>query len=84
MTHLVLLQNGHPGTLGHHVLSHVDPAYKRETELVSKLILLMIVRETVRSKQNVHLIHAHKRVSHLIPFKYKSLSYYVWFVRQDK
>ena len=65
MTYIVLLQNGHPGTLGHHVLSHVDPAYKRGTELVSKLILLMIVRETVRNKQNVHLMHAHKRVSHL-------------------
>ena len=57
MTFRMLLQNGHPGTLGHHALSHVDPAYKRGTELVSKLILLMIVRVTIDKKWNVQLTH---------------------------
>ena len=64
---IVLLQNGLLGTLGQPAQSHVDLECKRGQELVIKLILVMLtVKERVRSKWVVLLLHALRLVKDIL------------------
>ena len=63
---IVLLQNGLLGTLGQPAQSHVVLECKRGTELVTKLILMMLtVKERVRNKWVVLLLHVLRRVKNI-------------------